>query len=100
MHIGGPASIKVGANESTIERFVVVPLAGTERLRGAYQGGVAPSWSLAPDCDGVAEFAPVLGSSDTGGADITRSLRPIKPGTCTINASVLGLETAKPVTIK
>ena len=76
------------------------PLAGGRELRGIHQGGEQPQWSLGPDCEGVASFGPVLGSQDTGGADITRTLAPTKPGTCTITATILGLSATKTVTIK
>jgi len=44
----------------------------------------------------------VLGSSDTGGADVADfgpALRAHRAGTCTVGASVLGHSTTKTITI-
>ncbi len=99
LRIDGPATVKVGASGTT-DFFSVKPLAGTRELMGVHQGGEQPQWSLGADCDGVAAFGPVLGSQDTGGPDITRTLVPTKPGTCTISAGILGVTATKTVTIK
>ena len=121
LRIDGPTKVPLGARETS--SFSVVPLAGTTELRGVHQGGTSPEWSLRPDCVGVAEFeggaegtgrttrtdraqrgraefAPVLGASDTGGPSIVRTLVPRKAGTCTIEASILGVATSRAVVIE
>lgn len=98
LRIDGPASVRLGARDTS--SFSVVPLAGTAELRGVHQGGTSPEWSLRPDCAGVAEFAPVLGASDTGGSSIMRTLVGKKAGTCTIDASILDVATSRAVIIE
>ncbi len=78
---------------------ITVQAAGRE-LDGVRQGGEAPVWTLGPDCAGVAELAPVMGSQDTGGPDITRTLVPSKPGSCTLKASVLAVAAERTIQIK
>jgi hypothetical protein len=78
--ITGPSAVKIGTQPDDYFRDVLV--AGTTELGGeAYT-----DWQLGPDCNGVAEFAPVMGAQDTGGKDRIRSLVPKTKGTCTIIA--------------
>ena len=77
--ISGPASVKVGSDTVT-DYFSGTLIANGKELRGeAYL-----DWGLGPDCNGIAEFAPVMGSQDTGGKDRTRSLVTKSKGTCTV----------------
>ena len=89
------AKLRIGETS----RLHVIAIAGAELLRGIHQGGESPVWTLAPNCADLADFGPALGSSDTGGADIARTLRAHRAGTCTVGASVLGHSTTKTITI-
>jgi hypothetical protein len=75
--ISGPIVVKRGAESSA---FFGNLTAGGREL----EGKAAIDWTLGKDCEGVATFAPVLGASDTGGPDRTRTLVPAGPGTCTV----------------
>jgi hypothetical protein len=59
-------------------------LAGGRELAG--DGAIA--WTLDSDCEGVAKFAPVLGASDTGGADRTRRLIAEATGACRLHLTM------------
>lgn len=96
--ITGPDEVKAGTTSEGA--YAVVLLAGSRQLRGVRQGSPSPDWQLAPGCEGGAEFAPVLGSQDTGGRSIVRNLMAKKAGTCTITASLLGLRASKAVSIE
>ncbi len=98
LRIDGPATIAVKTEPS--ESYRVTPLAGDRVLHGVKQGGESPDWTLGPDCAGVATFGPVLGSTDTGGSDITRKLIAAKPGICTLEAKALGLSVTRAITVK
>lgn len=97
LRMDGPSVVRRGMVAGP---FSVVPLAGATELRGVHQGGTSPTWSLAPDCAEVAEVAPVLGASDTGGPSIQRTLVALRAGTCTIEASVLGVSTRRAIKIE
>jgi hypothetical protein len=97
LEIAGADTLKVGA---TSDHYAVKVFAGDRPLRGVEQGNKAPDWQLDKDCDGIATFGPVLGAQDTGGADISRTLVTTKAGSCTLEASVLGIATTKTVAIK
>jgi hypothetical protein len=75
--ITGPKQIRAGAESEMFQGELV---SGNRILMG--KGNL--DWSLGRDCRGVAVFAPVLGSSDTGGPDRFRTLRTSLPGTCTL----------------
>ena len=79
--ISGPAKVKVGARS---EVFAAHLVAGSRTLVG--DGTV--EWRLAGTCAGIAEFAPVLGAQDTGGADRTRALVAEKVGSCQVSATI------------
>ncbi len=77
----GPTSIKVG--EQTWPPYTAKLVAGKHVL----DGDPVLGWELGPDCAGVADFAPVLGSQDTGGPDRSRKLIAKRAGSCKIIAT-------------
>ena len=97
--IDGPASCQVGASDGG-NRYELTPLAGTRRLEGIGPGGAEPDWTLGKDCEAVATFGPVLGASDTGGRDVTRTLIALKAGSCTISAALLGVSAQKTISVR
>ena len=98
LRIDGPAVVERGAGIAA--DFGVTLLAGERTLLGLSSGGVRPTWSLGPDCSGVARFDDPLGSQDTGGPAITRIVLPEAPGNCTVRASVLGLATSRVIRVR
>lgn len=76
--ITGPAQLIVGADG--VEYFDATLMAGDKTL----EGNADLEWSLGPDCNQIAEFAPVMGSQDTGGPDRFRRLVARGAGTCTV----------------
>lgn len=79
--ITGPKRVKLGAKS---DLFMAGLVAGGRSLDG--RANIA--WELGPDCAGVAAFGPVLGSSDTGGADRSRALEPAAKGKCTVKVAL------------
>ncbi|MEZ4239893.1 MAG: hypothetical protein R3F59_27835 [Myxococcota bacterium] len=79
--ITGPDKVRVGADSDV---FRAVLTGGGVEL----QGQPALEWTLGPDCEGHAAFAPVLGAQDTGGPDRTRKLVASAPGRCTVKVAV------------
>ncbi len=76
--IDGPATLKLGSEDLNFLSAHLV--ANGKRLAGE----ASLDWGLGPDCNGVAEFAPVTGSQDTGGPSRSRSLVVKAKGTCTV----------------
>ena len=81
--ISGPSKLKVGDTNNMFHPHLVA--------NGKELGGEAyVDWKLGNDCNGIAEFGPVLGAQDTGGKDRTRDLVTKGKGKCTV---MLGLTT-------
>jgi hypothetical protein len=85
--IEGPTRIKAGTRSDLFQALLV---ANGETLGGE----PALDWQLGSDCDGIAEFAAVLGSQDTGGPDPSRRLETKSKGTCTV---VVGVRAGSPL---
>lgn len=67
----------------------------------AINGDGNAEWTLGPDCAGVATFAPVMGSQDTGGPEKHRHLVTTKAGTCTVHVALsTGSESAKDAVVQ
>jgi hypothetical protein len=78
VNISGPAAVKAGTESES-------NYSGTLMANGKeLDGEPYLDWGLGPDCNGIAEFGPVMGSQDTGGSDRTRKLVTKGKGTCTV----------------